>query len=196
MARTLCPFAGTSDPVHPPLTYVSSPTCRFSEADLEFWATNGYVVLHNAVPQENLQAVIDDVWQFFGMDPSDEDTWYHDASALVPEGGRPPHGPGGMVELYQSQSLWDNRQHPRVHAAFAQIWGTEKLWCSMDRANMKPPVRESEPEWQHPGMIHWDADTTSGKGSFRVQGVLYLADTPANGGGFRASSSTLDFPSI
>ena len=140
-------------------------------------------MLHDAVPQENLQAVIDDVWQFLDMDPDDEDTWYRDSSALVPEGERPPHSPGGMVELYQSQSLWNNRQHPRVYAAFAQIWGTEKLWCSMDRANIKPPVRESEPEWQHPGMVHWDADTTSGKGSFRVQGVLYLADTPANGGG-------------
>jgi hypothetical protein len=90
-----------------------------------------------------------------------------------------------MVEIYQSQSLWDNRQHPRVHGAFAQIWGTEKLWCSMDRANMKPPVREDQPEWQHPGMIHWDADTTSGETTFRVQGVLYLADTDENGGGFR-----------
>ena len=90
-----------------------------------------------------------------------------------------------MVEIYQSQSLWDNRQHPRVHGAFAQIWGTEKLWCSMDRANMKPPVREDQPAWQHPGMIHWDADTTSGKATFRVQGVLYLADTDENGGGFR-----------
>ena len=55
----------------------------------------------------------------------------------------------------------------------------------MDRANMKPPVREDQPAWQHPGMIHWDADTTSGKAAFRVQGVLYLADTDENGGGFR-----------
>ena len=121
------------------------------------------------------------------MDPDDPASWYKQQQ--VKEGQRPPHGPGGMVEIYQSQSLWDNRQHPRVHGAFAQIWGTEKLWCSMDRANMKPPVREDQPAWQHPGMIHWDADTTSGQTTFRVQGVLYLADTDENGGGFRESST-------
>ena len=135
------------------------------------------------MPQQNLQAVIDDVWSFLEMDPDDPASWYKQQQ--VKEGQRPPHGAGGMVEIYQSQSLWDNRQHPRVHGAFAQIWGTEKLWCTMDRANMKPPVREDQPAWQHPGMIHWDADTTSGKAAFRVQGVLYLADTDENGGGFR-----------
>ena len=33
----------------------------------------------------------------------------------------------GMVELYQHQSLWDNRQHPRIHEAFAQILGEARL---------------------------------------------------------------------
>ena len=67
-----------------------------------------YVILHDAVPPANLQAVIDDVWGFLEMDPEDSGTWYKQQA--VAEGQRLPHGAGGMVEIYQSQSLWDNRQ--------------------------------------------------------------------------------------
>ena len=64
-----------------------------SEEDLAFWAENGYVILHNAVPPQNLQAVMDDVWDFLEMDPNDPASWYKQQQ--VKEGERPPHGPGG-----------------------------------------------------------------------------------------------------
>ena len=92
---------------------------------------------------------------------------------------------GGMVEIYQHQALWDNRQYPKVHQAFAEIWGDEKLWVSLDRANMKPPAREDRPEWCNKGMIHWDVDTTQQPVAFGVQGVLYLTDTAEDQGGFQ-----------
>jgi hypothetical protein len=146
-----------------------------SPEDLTFWEENGYVVIPEAVPAENLQAVIDDVWWFLGMDPDDPEDWY-----------RPPHNPGGMIEMYQTQSLWNNRQSPRVHQAFAEIWGTENLWVSMDRANMKPPIRPDQAEWDHDGMIHWDLDTSKEpRVKLSVQGVLYLTDTAENQGGFQ-----------
>lgn len=117
----------------------------FSDADLQFWADNGYVILKNAVPEANTQAVIDDVFQFLDMDQSDPESWY--TLADVPDGAKLPHNAGGMVEIYQTQSLWNNRQHPRVAAAFAQLWGTEDLWVSNDRACMKPPMRKDKPDW-------------------------------------------------
>jgi ectoine hydroxylase-related dioxygenase (phytanoyl-CoA dioxygenase family) len=155
----------------------------FSEVDLRFWAENGYVILHNAVPAENTQAVVDDIFEFLSMDPQDAESWYHFAD--VPEGESLPHNAGGMVEMYQTQSLWDNRQHPRIHAAFAQLWGTEDLWVSNDRASMKPPTRADKPEWDNDGFLHWDTDPRDGVVKFAVQGVLYLADTPEDGGGFQ-----------
>ena len=132
-----------------------------SEQDRAFWEEHGYVVVHDAVPSENLQAVVDAVWEFLGMDPDDPGDWY-----------REPHRKGGMVEVYQHQALWNNRQHSRIHRAFSEIWGTEKLWVSFDRANMKPPFRPDKPEWDHPGFIHWDLDTKAQPIPFRVQGVL------------------------
>lgn len=146
----------------------------FTPADLDFFREHGYVIVHDAVPPENLQAVIDAIFEFLGMDPNDPEDWY-----------RPPHRPNGMVELYQHQALWNNRQHPRVHQAFAEIFGTEALWVSEDRACMKPPQHPAHPEYDHKGFVHWDVDTSKLPLPFRVQGVLALTDTSADMGGFQ-----------
>jgi hypothetical protein len=142
-----------------------------SAEDRAFWEENGYVIVHHAVPQANLDAVIEDIWKFLDVDRNDPEAWY-----------RAPISKAGMLEMYHPQSLWDNRQHPRVYGAFQEIWNTEKLWVSVDRANMNPPAR---PDWDWPGMVHWDIDTSADPVPFMVQGVLYLADTGADGGGFQ-----------
>ena len=146
-----------------------------SADDHESFRRNGYVVIPNAVPPENLQAVVDTMWQFLGMDRNNPEDWY-----------RPPLAPGGMVELYQHPALWNNRQNPRVYQAFREIYGTEKLWVSMDRVNLKPPQNPNHPEYDHSGFIHWDVDTRRlATIPFGVQGVLYLTDTTAEMGGFQ-----------
>ncbi len=136
--------------------------------DRQFWEENGYVVVHNAVPPENLKAAERAVWDFLEMQSDDPRSWYPD----------PPRGI--MAEMYQHQALWDNRQYPRVHQAFAEIWGTEKLWVSIDRASMNPPEL---PDWKYPGILHWDTNLEPPI-EFWVQGVLYLTDTAANQGAF------------
>ena len=85
-----------------------------------------------------------------------------------------------MTEMYQHQALWDNRQYPRIHQAFAEIWETKKLWVSIDRASMNPPEL---PNWKHPGGLHWDTKLEPPI-EFWVQGVLYLTDTAADQGAF------------
>ncbi|HMN29169.1 MAG TPA: phytanoyl-CoA dioxygenase family protein, partial [Caldilineaceae bacterium] len=142
-------------------------------AERAFWEANGYVIIPNAVPQENLDAVIDAIWWFLGVDRNDREAWY-----------TAPIAKSGMAEMYQHQALWDNRQHPRVHEVFADIWGTDELWVSLDRANMNPPAR---PDWDYQGMYHWDLDTAQNPIPFMVQGVLYLEDTAADQGGFQCT---------
>ena len=142
--------------------------------DLRFFEENGYVIVPNAVPQANLDALIKVIWEFLEMDPDDPATWY----AGKPRGG-------GLVHIHQHQALWDNRQHPRVHEAFADLFGTEKLWVSMDRASMKTPYHPDHPEFDDKGFIHWDLDTSKLPTPFGVQGVLYLTDTDADMGGFQ-----------
>jgi ectoine hydroxylase-related dioxygenase (phytanoyl-CoA dioxygenase family) len=145
-----------------------------SEQDQEFFRQNGYIVVPGVVPQENLDAAIAAVWEFLGMDPDDPATWY------------PPERRGAIVHLHQHQALWDNRQHPQVHQAFADILGTEKLWVSMDRAGMKPPINPRFPHYDDSGFVHWDLDTAKPlPQSLGVQGVLALADTTPEMGGFQ-----------
>lgn len=156
----------------------------FSQQDMDFWNKNGYVILPDAVPQENLDAAVDAVWEFLQIDRNDREDWYR-YKPYTRDDRCSPISAAGMVEIYQHQALWDNRQHPRVHQAFAQIWDNEKLWVSLDRANMKPPARDDRPEWCNTGMIHWDTDTSKQPVPFGVQGVLYLTDTAEDQGGFQ-----------
>jgi phytanoyl-CoA dioxygenase PhyH len=138
--------------------------------DRAFWEENGYVVIREAVPLENCRAAERAVWEFLEMDAENPESWYPD----------PPRR-GIMVEIYQHQALWDNRQYPRVHEAFSEIWGTPKLWVSFDRASMNPPERDG---YRFPGPnLHWDMKLTLPV-RFWVQGVLYLTDTPAHQGAF------------
>jgi ectoine hydroxylase-related dioxygenase (phytanoyl-CoA dioxygenase family) len=78
--------------------------------------------------------------------------------------------------------LWNNRQYPRVHGAFADIWGTDALWVTIDRVNLNPPARS---DWDFKGFVHWDVDTSLRPLPFNVQGVLALGDTTAEQGGLQ-----------
>ncbi len=160
-----------------------------TEQEREFFRRNGYVKLSQIVPKENVDRVIEAIWAFMGKDPEDVDGWY-----TPPEGMTEywKHQGSGMVELYQHQSLWDNRQHPKVYEAFADILGEEKLWVSIDRVNMTPPSRPEYSQLDY-GFIHWDVDTAHLPSPlpkpYGVQGVLYLADTSDNQGGFQCVPS-------
>jgi hypothetical protein len=66
--------------------------------------------------------------------------------------------PSGNVEIYQHQALWDNRQSPRVHGAFADIYNDHRLWVSFDRAAMRPPQRQDQPRFNAKLFTHWDMD--------------------------------------
>jgi len=147
---------------------------------IAFFHENGYVKMEGVVPKENCDRVIDAIWSCLGKDPADPDNWY-----AAPEGVL---SRAGMVEMYHHQSMWDNRQHPAVYEAFSTLLGTGNLWVSIDRVNMKPPARSDHPGLDH-SFIHWDMDTSTVTFPLRrpygVQGVLYLADTPENQGGFQ-----------
>ena len=82
-----------------------------SQDDLNFWEKNGYVVAKKAVSKENANRAAQAIWDFLEMDANDPETWYPDLAR-----------PSIMVEIYQHQALWNNRQDPRVHQAFSQIW--------------------------------------------------------------------------
>jgi len=154
------------------------PLRVLSEADWQFWVHNGYVVIKQAVPRAQAERLARHIWEFEEKDPNDITTWYVPPRAEIQ---MKELTNSGMVEMYNHQYLWDNRQTERVYNAFVDIWGTEKLWVTIDRCNLNFPHR---PEFPFKGFIHWDYDPETKPQN--VQGVLALADqTDENMGGFQ-----------
>ena len=146
--------------------------------DWNFWLHNGFVVIKNAVSREQAQKTADFLWEFEEKNPNNPESWYTAARAEMQM--KELQGTG-MVEVYNHQLLWENRQTERVYNAFVDIWGTEKLWATIDRANLNFPI---QPGFEYKGFIHWDYDPETKPQN--VQGVLALADqTNLEMGGFQ-----------
>ena len=150
-----------------------------STADRLFFDEMGYIIVRDAAPPEMVQALVDAIWAFQEMDPADSATWYRKPER---ENGMVELNGAGMVELYHHPAMWAIRQLPRIHGAFADIWGTEALWTSIDRCNLNVPNR---PGFEFAGFIHWDIDTALDPLPFDVQGILSLSDSAPGQGGFQ-----------
>lgn len=180
---------GEDRPGNPSVAYLEQAQLRdivktlplrvLSESDFLHWQTYGYVIVANAVPPEQVKRTTDFLWQFQGLDEHDPATWNQDQ---LREHAMKELNGSGMVEAYQNQALWDNRQHQRVYDAFVDIWDRIDLWVTIDRANLNTPNNGKR---KFAGFIHWDADTTLDPLPVNVQGVLALSDTSPESGGFQ-----------
>jgi hypothetical protein len=139
-----------------------------SAADWDHWVKEGFVVIKNAVPKEQAKRLANYLWEYEGKNPNNPDTWY---VQTVPEMEMKELVNTGMVEIYNHQLLWDNRQTPKVYEAFTDIWSTNSLWVSIDRANLNFPIKQGH---SYEGFIHWDYDPDTKPQN--VQGVLALSD--------------------
>ncbi len=149
-----------------------------SMKDWEFWKHNGYVVIKQAVSLEQASETASFLWEFAEKDSNNSETWYTPSAVELQ---MKELAGTGMVEVYNNQYLWNNRQTQRVYDAFVDIWGLEELWVTIDRANLNFPIR---PGHEYKGFIHWDYDPETKPQN--VQGVLALADqTDTDMGGFQ-----------
>jgi hypothetical protein len=155
------------------------PLRVLSQDDFKHWQTYGFVVVKQAVPAANVEALKQLLWEFQEMDPNDVSTWN---AAQLRNHAMKELNNSGMVEIYNHQALWDNRQEPRVYDAFVDIWDDEKLWVTIDRANLNTPNKGGR---AFTGFIHTDVDTTLDPLPVNVQGVLSLVDVDPEMGGFQ-----------
>lgn len=155
------------------------PLRVLSPADFEHWQTFGFVVVRQAVPPANVEALKKVLWEFQQMDPANPETW---SGGQLRNHAMAELNNSGMVEIYNHQALWDNRQQQRIYDAFVDVWDDEKLWVTIDRANLNTPNRSSR---AFAGFIHTDVDTTLDPLPVNVQGVLSLVDVDGSTGGFQ-----------
>jgi len=149
-----------------------------SENDWSFWLNNGYVVIQNSISNSQADETARFLWEFENKNPDDPLTWNSKPRA---EMQMKELVGTGMVEAYNHQTLWSNRQSKKIYDAFVDIWGTHKLWVSIDRANLNFPISEYN---ENLGFIHWDYDPDTKP--VNVQGVLALSDQiDENMGGFQ-----------
>ncbi len=140
-----------------------------SADDLRFWDEHGYVILRGAITAEATNAGEMAVYHHLNAHPDNPESWYH---------GR---GHSIWVPLLRHPDLDANRRSRRITKAFAQLWGREDLWPTIDQAGLNPPER---PGWLFPGpLLHWDT-TLARPHHFGVQGILYLADVAEDQGAF------------
>jgi hypothetical protein len=134
--------------------------------DLAFWDEHGYVVVKRAISTAQCQAAVQAIFEYAGIDIHRPDSWYTDAIWIL---------------LAHHPALWANRDSPRIHTAFAQVWKRRDLWMNVDVCGVNPPER---PGYQFRGSaLHWDMTLTPPV-RFGTQAILYLTDTAANQGAF------------
>jgi Phytanoyl-CoA dioxygenase (PhyH) len=163
VARLNAAIDGTLDP--------GTPTAAaLTNEDLDHWDRHGYVVLHDAVTPAQCLAAAQAIYGFMHVDPANPETWYNN-----------PRGHSIWVPLLRHPAFRANRESPRIHAAFAQLWGRTDLWPTIDQGGFNPPER---PGWTFPGPhLHWDVSIAQPL-PFGTQGILYLTDTAADQGAF------------
>lgn len=137
--------------------------------DLAHWEREGWVLLRQAISPGEAAAAEALLWEIVGGDPAVPASWYD------------YRGNGIMVQHFQHPALEAARRSPRIHKAFAQLWGTADLWVTVDRMSFNPPETVAR-RFQGP-RLHWDASLALPI-PFATQGILYLTDTAADQGAF------------
>ncbi len=137
--------------------------------DIAFWEEHGYVVIKNAVAEEDCAASREAIWHYLQMDAQDPVSWYkkdHPAQGI-------------MVPLYRHPAIDKNRNSATIRRAFEQLWQRTDLIVTTDKCGFNPPETDS---YRYMGIgLHWDVSLATPI-PFGTQGILYLTDTAANQG--------------
>lgn len=142
-----------------------------SKKDLEFWDEHGYVIVRNAISNDEAKKSEQAVWNYLEATPQDSQTWYKHGKTQ-----------GIMVQSFHHEAFRANRKSMRIHKIFAQIWKTADLWTTVDRVGFNPPEKEGLFQFSGPN-LHWDMSLEFPL-YFGTQGILYLTDVSAEQGAF------------
>lgn len=142
-----------------------------SEEDLAFWDKNGYVVVKNAISKADCEETQQAIWEFLGMFPDKKESWYK----------RHAEQRGLMLTFLDHATLNKNRTSLRIQKAYEQLYGTEKIYKTIDKVSFNPP--ETNFFSFLGSALHWDVSLKLPI-PFGLQGLLYLTDCGENDGAF------------
>jgi hypothetical protein len=149
----------------------TKPEKVLSEEDLKHWEKNGYLIIRNAIPEEDCKACVAMIYDFLEAKENEPDSWYQPH----------PSKQGIMVQLFNHPLLNKNRFADKIRLAYQQLWDRTDLMVSMDRVSFNPPETE---HYHFPGPdLHWDVSLKTPI-PFGLQGLLYLVDVAEDQGAF------------
>jgi hypothetical protein len=142
-----------------------------SETDLSFWNENGYVVIKNAISEQDCELSRAAIWEFLQMSPTDKTSWYkpHDEQK------------GMMLTLTNHPALNKNRESLKIKKAYEQLYNSAHIYKTIDKVSFNLPVT---PQYSFAGSdLHWDISLKPPI-SLGMQGLLYLSDCNETDGAF------------
>lgn len=143
----------------------------FNDEELQFFETNGYIVLPHAISKEDSVATQKIIWDFLEMNPEQPETWYKSH----------PEQRGMMVNFFDHPLLEKNRASGKIRKAFEQLYQSEAIYNTIDKVSFNPPITTS---YSFLGSdLHWDVSLQTPI-PFRLQGLIYLSDCGPNDGAF------------
>lgn len=137
--------------------------------DIASWEKHGYVIVRNAITQQDCADSRKAILDFLQMDEQDATSWYKRNDEMQ----------GIMVNLYNDVAINKNRNSPRIRRAFEQLWNRTDLVVTADKCGFNPP-ETSTVKYMGTG-LHWDVSLATPI-PFGTQGILYLTDTAVNQG--------------
>lgn len=142
-----------------------------TQEDLDFWKTNGYIVVRNVVSEAQCTAAREAIWKYLDATPDNPDSWY-----------RPHPGKKGlMVSFFQNTALNTNRSAQRIKMAYKQLYGDTPIYLHVDKVSFNPPQKH---DYKFAGSpLHWDVSLKLPI-PYVLQGLLYLTDTEPEDGAF------------
>ncbi|ALM50097.1 phytanoyl-CoA dioxygenase [Flavobacterium psychrophilum] len=139
--------------------------------DLDFYNTNGYVIVRKAICKPDCEATQKAIWDFLRMSPDDKTSWYV----------RHEEQRGLMVSFFDHETLNKNRFSARIKKAYQQLYKTQKVYRTIDKVSFNPP--ENNHFTYLGSALHWDVSLKTPI-PFALQGLLYLTDCGPDDGAF------------
>ncbi len=141
------------------------------QQQIQFWEENGYLIIPKVLDNNECQQLISEICNFIGISLDKPSTWYRPSIPLQKI----------MVPLFDSPMQKAIRNKTNIHKVFYQLWQSNNLLVSTDRASFNPPETA---EWQFQGPnIHLDLELKTPV-PFGTQGMIYLTDTSEKQGAF------------
>jgi uncharacterized protein Usg len=142
----------------------------FTPKEIEFWHENGYIILRDAVDKEECKTLESAVWDYLDLSPDAPETW-HTAKDQF------------WLKEFDHPLIHKNRANKKIIRAYAQLWGSDRLFQSTNRISFNPP-QDTLINAFGPSSLHWDISLAQPI-PFDLFGMLYLNDIDANQGAFQ-----------